>query len=338
MNNKSIILAVTHLNGAENCIEKNLKYLGFNVINISYDERGEYYPTIIDKLKRFYYKKIIRNRKKFRHHKKYCLYKKYEQSVRNKLSTLNNPADFTLCFRADAFPEEMIKYICSKANKSINFQWDGLNRFPDAVDYIHYFNKYYVFDPNDIINYQHQYPIEFISNFYLDYPLKTESITKNKKNTFYYVGSHNKSRIKPIESLLSILENIDCCINFNILGDNADKDFKYNKHINFLKPNESITFEKNIHNVIGSDIIVDFHDHIHHGLSFRVLESIGFEKKIITTNKDVSNYDFYHPNNILILDNNEINVIEFINKPYVKLPNEVKEKYSFSNWIKQVLS
>lgn len=343
--NKNIILAVTHLNGAELCIEKNLKHLGFNVINVSYDERGEYYPTIVDKLKRFYYKKIIRNRKKFRQHKKFCLYKKYENIISEKLEQLGEKADFLLCFRADAYSKEMIEYLCTKANKSVNFQWDGLSRFPDAVDYIHYFDKYYVFDPSDIANYQSKYPIEFISNFYLDYPLEYHSgnSVKNKKTVFYYVGSHNKSRIAPVKSLLDAIDCIDCIdftIDFSILGDKAEKELGFDKRIKFIKEKDIITFENNLYNVIRSDVIIDFHDCVHNGLSFRVLESIGFEKKLITTNVDVINYDFYHPDNILVWNDklSSNSLVDFIRKPYCKLTEEIKNKYSFSNWIFQVLS
>ena len=46
--------------------------------------------------------------------------------------------------------------------------------------------------------------------------------------------------------------------------------------------------------------LIDLKLESHNGLSFRFYESLYFQKKLITNNKDVVNYDFYNSNNILI--------------------------------------
>ena len=38
------------------------------------------------------------------------------------------------------------------------------------------------------------------------------------------------------------------------------------------------------------------------GLTIRVLEALGAKKKLITTNEDVINYDFYKPENIYVYE------------------------------------
>ena len=48
--------------------------------------------------------------------------------------------------------------------------------------------------------------------------------------------------------------------------------------------------------------LIDLKLESHNGLSFRFYESLYFQKKLITNNKDVVNYDFYNSNNILIVD------------------------------------
>ena len=70
----------------------------------------------------------------------------------------------------------------------------------------------------------------------------------------------------------------------------------------------------------------------------RSIEIIGLRRKFITTNRDIVNYDFYNPNNILVLDRkNSIVDMSFFDKPYEMLPDEIYEKYSLRNWILEVL-
>ena len=75
------------------------------------------------------------------------------------------------------------------------------------------------------------------------------------------------------------------------------------------------------------------------GLTMRTFEAIGARKKLITTNQDVINYDFYHPNNILICQRNKALQIPagFFDKPYQELDKALRYKYSVAGWIDEVL-
>ena len=67
----------------------------------------------------------------------------------------------------------------------------------------------------------------------------------------------------------------------------------------------------------------------------RVFEAIGYDKKLITTNDTVVHYDFYRPSNIFVWDGKNIEALKaFMQQPYEPLPPELKEKYSFSNWLR----
>lgn len=83
--------------------------------------------------------------------------------------------------------------------------------------------------------------------------------------------------------------------------------------------------------------LVDFINGKHCGLSFRTFEAMGYDKKLITTNAEIIKYDFYNPNNIFVLNNDNLAKLnEFLEKPYEPLPVEIKQKYSFTNWIRYV--
>src|SRR5690606_27309560 len=88
----------------------------------------------------------------------------------------------------------------------------------------------------------------------------------------------------------------------------------------------------------NSKILLDVPTAHHNGLSFRVFEAIGFGKKLITTNKEIKQYDFYHPNNIFVWDDHSQKMLgDFLDAPYLYLATHIKESYSFNNWIKALL-
>lgn len=77
------------------------------------------------------------------------------------------------------------------------------------------------------------------------------------------------------------------------------------------------------------------------GLTLRVMESIFFEKKLITNNKKIINYDFYTPENIYILDDliniDYLDIIKFINTPFQKMEERIIKKYTFEFWLDNIL-
>ena len=79
---------------------------------------------------------------------------------------------------------------------------------------------------------------------------------------------------------------------------------------------------------------------VHNGLSFRFFEALYYQKKLITNNTDIINYEFYNPNNIMIIDYNnytQASILEFLDKEYVNIDSEIINKYSFDNWLKRIL-
>jgi hypothetical protein len=75
-----------------------------------------------------------------------------------------------------------------------------------------------------------------------------------------------------------------------------------------------------------------------YGLSFRVLK-LWLWKKIITDNEAIKTYDFYNPNNILILNENISNLDKaFFEKPYEKIPDEIYYRYTLDSWVNKVLN
>ena len=176
---KTIILAVPYMYGLDQCIEKNLRFLGFEVINLCYDDRDSYYPNLGSRLKNLYHKHITKDG----NYKKYLKYSRHLDDIQQKLASLNGKkADYALCIRANIYPKEIIATIREYSNVCVNYQWDGVGRFPDIIEYLDYFDQCWVFDPDDIQKYP-QCCFKATTNFYFDFPVAAmNSDAKSKPN------------------------------------------------------------------------------------------------------------------------------------------------------------
>ena len=216
----------------------------------------------------------------------------------------------------------------------IAYQWDGLARFPKVFKVIPLFKRFFVFDPEDYNRYKYQYPnLLLCTNFYFD---TSEEKTLVNKNEVMYVGVYIQNRI---DSLLKIVDKLSkytqLSLNINLF--NRGKDPLHHPYITFFS--KGISYSQYLNFTKKAAILLDIKTIEHSGLSFRTFEAIKYEKKLITDNPSVKQYDFYHPNNFYVFeDDNFERLTEFLENDYVPLAKNIKEKYSFGNWVECVLS
>lgn len=74
------------------------------------------------------------------------------------------------------------------------------------------------------------------------------------------------------------------------------------------------------------------------GLTMRTFETLGASKKLVTTNAQVRDYDFFDPSNILVIDRKLPPRIpdSFLETAYVPARADIYAKYSLQGWIKDV--
>ena len=117
----------------DKCIEKNLRFLGFDVVNLCYDDRDSFYPSMASRVKNLYYKYVAKDGD----YKKVLKYSRYRDDIARKLGSLNGKkADYALCIRANIYPKEIIAAIRAHSEICVNYQWDGIGRFPDILEYL----------------------------------------------------------------------------------------------------------------------------------------------------------------------------------------------------------
>jgi hypothetical protein len=206
-------------------------------------------------------------------------------------------------------------------------------------DKLHFFDKVFSFDDADV----QKYDFEKLCNYnYLNE--KAEKIEKTDLDLFY-VTSYDKSRNKIIYPLIERLNVLNLKFQIVVVGKKTWKpQLKY-----FLSPNKkniSVLFKRK---TVDSGIVFQFYRRSktildlmrcgQTGLSFRVFEAMALEKKIITNNPTIKDYDFYNPENILLLNDDFTNMDpEFLTSPYVKIPDEIYHKYTLESWVERVFN
>lgn len=325
---KKIILGAVSSMGIFKAIEKNLGYHGFDVINIVNDKSFKYpnlWSYIIVKLARLFgYKKL----------KKKLEQKIVFESILLQLEQYKD-IDYALFLSAHTYSLDTLSFIRDKINlEMVNFQQDGINRYPDIWARIDYFSKFYVFDPYDLKMENRFLPT---TNFYFDYDLAPQEAIYD----FYFLGSHIQSRSESIKLFSNYAQKHNMNLKFDILCEKRHllklrKNIYKNNNINLIL--EGVDYETNLEIAKRSRVLVDFVINEHKGLSYRVFEALGFKKKLITTNLTIKDYDFYHPDNIFIWNGKDLDGLDlFLKKPYVEIDSKIREKYSFKNWINYVL-
>jgi len=305
-------------------VKQQLELFGFRVIGIPFTGKFKY-KNLTDRTINFLRKVFFNDRK----YKPYLKYRDTGQGITKAVEELNEIVDYCLMFRADYYPLHIVKKIKEKSKVLVGYQWDGLDRFPGIKDLIPEFDRFFVFDPSDL-----DFPsVQPASNFYLN----SHDPHVEKDIDVYYLGNYVRSRINKLEKLSDYLKNIHSNSVIKVHSDKEKIQKKYGDR-SFELTKNYVSYEENLDLVNRSRIMVDFLHDVHKGLSFRVFEAIGNDKKLILDNPEIKKYEFYNPSNFFLLqgDNYE-GLKEFINSPYEPLPDDTKHKYSFENWIRYVL-
>ena len=324
---KRIILCTPQNFGIDYQIYKNLLALGFEAVYITFNPNFRY--TKKNKIVNFIHKLLLNDydyKKNLAHKNKHLL---------DSINAIQGKVDYALILRVDLFPKHIIEAIRQKTNLLIAYQWDNFHIFPEGKRYLSFFDRYYSFDPQDIQKAKHIYPA---TNFYFDYE---EDIPVETAQQVYFLGSlypEKKNRIEMIMRILRVTNSLQYepnIIFFTTLSQGLDS-YKQ-QGITFI--DRQMSYEENLRNTQKAAVLIDILGGKNKGLSFRFYEALKYRKKLITNNVEVKKYDFYNPHNIFVLENNnEANLPAFLNTPYQEIPENIRQKYSFTNWIHYVLS
>jgi hypothetical protein len=185
--------------------------------------------------------------------------------------------------------------------------------------------------------------IQFNPLFYRnEYKYKEKSNYKPKVD-IYHIGWYHTDRLEFIRKLTKNFQEHNIKYNillytgyFNYLFQTIfGGELRNNKKFLVFK---SVSASENFENIISAKATLDIAHAMQSGLTMRTIELLGAQRKIITTNEDIKNYDFYDPQNVMIInrDNPQFDGNFFLTE-FKKTPSDILEKYSISEWVKRML-
>ncbi|MBE6287649.1 MAG: hypothetical protein E7099_05615 [Mediterranea massiliensis] len=286
-------------------IIENLKKEGYNV---------DYFEELPSLIYRWVYKQKA--------------YDKWYERIENKISKLY---DVVFVIKGDKIPLFFLQYLREKQKKAffINYLWDDIVRFPGFLERLNFFDRVITYSRLDAIKYNlFFYPIFFSC------PKKVDK----KIYDITFIGSWHSNRleymneIKRINPHLNIYSYLFCSprklLSFRGLWAVLTKKAFLLK----LSYNDTMEISASSYAILDLPIKNQFSP------TTRVVEAISTKTKILTTCEDIVNYDFYHPDNIMVITESEMSIDEeWLKRPFQELEKEIVDKYSISSWIKNVV-
>lgn len=320
------ILLITSNPTLKNIFAENIRKRNFEVKDFFDEDFEPYQYPLQDKIVNVFRRLFLKDKTFYEKLKNQHFLKKTIEIEKG----LEGKFDYILFIRADRFPQKLIENIRKRSNNLIAYQPDGLSVSKKILDFEKYFDRIFVFDPRDYYFLRKKNILPITNCWFPD-----EEADCVIKNDLFYVGVGVPDRIQKIEKISNFCKSGTLRLNAVLT---IQPHYEEKKKDGVFLTHKGMSYSENMENVRKSAALLDFKLSHHNGLSFRFFEAMYYEKKIITNNESVKNYDFYSADNILITDfENLNNITEFLQKPYKKLPNEIVSKYSFDNWLNYVL-
>lgn len=255
--------------------------------------------------------------------------------------------DYVFIVKCDMISKDILHEIKSvfKNAKFCLYLWDSIKNIPGVKDKLSFFDKVLSFDRDDVKN---NTSIQFRPLFYIDEFKKKDLISEDMRYKYdlCFCGTVHSDRFRIIKEIEQYCTNKKYHF-FTFLY--LQSRFVYwfyritkKEFSNTLV--EDFNYDKLCGSAISeivkeSRVVLDIQHPQQSGLTMRTIEMIGMEKKLITTNCDIINYDFYNPNNILVIPRERISIPEdFLSKEYDPLEINIYQNYSIENWILEILT
>lgn len=314
--NKKLILLITYDNwGYNQYIADALEKKSYRVKHINFHSFRYKYPSFRHKALNFFTKNLGISNLKHIH---------YNEVILNEIRDIQS-IDAAIYIKADFLSPATIQAINRKARRSVFIISDSINRYPKTKKILPLFDKVFSFEKQDCQKYHLNFKTNFIYN-------TVDNVPSAYKYKVFNISSYDK-RFPGLEKIAKALYRMK--INSKIIVFKPRK--KSEPYLEFVNTPLSIS---EIHTFMEeSEIMLDVSRAGQQGLSFRVFESMGLKKKLITTNTDVVTYDFYNPENIFVITNiNDIQIPEsFFSTPYVDIPKNISDKYLIDNWVDELI-
>lgn len=185
-----------------------------------------------------------------------------------------------------------------------------------------FFDYIYTFEPLFASKVNIHYLPQFIPIGYKEKDRIIEYDNIKLKCSCFFLG-RDKGRANCINHVAAKLKAEGCIIDFHIV---ADKTSTISSEYYIDK---ELSYSQSLSHTLHSSILLDIVKEGQTGMTLRILEAIYLNKKIITNNTEVLNFNFYSPSRFFIIGQDDWSGIKlFLNTPTSPVNNEILYQYS----------
>lgn len=253
------------------------------------------------------------------------------------------PYDYLFVVSPETMPQNFVSAL-KQVNSNIRtvlYMWDSIANKNNSDDLLAAFDRVLTFDPRDK---KLCSKIKFLPLFFVpDFAVENKG-PEGKVYSVSFIGTVHSDRYKIVKA---ISRQFDSCAKESFV-------FLYcpSKLLYFLKKIFTSEFDgvsmsdvafqpltkAEIHTILlASDVVIDIEHPSQKGLTMRSIEMLGSANKLVTTNADILNYDFYNESNICVVDRANPEVpLEFFASKYKSVDPKIVDKYSLSSWVEGV--
>jgi len=180
-----------------------------------------------------------------------------------------------------------------------------------------------------------KYGMEYIPPFYSK--SFADHFSRGSGGGVLFLGG-NKGRLSQLEEIADSLQRQGVEHNLKVVGDVGKSASDY--RVSLLR--KPVPYREYCEEVARSDALLDISQPGVQALNLRVMESLFFQKKLITTNESIKNCDFYSPQNIYLIEGDDhgslSGIREFVEAPFAPYGESVLEKYDIFRTLTNALN
>ncbi len=322
---KRILFFSANFFGYQNEIRRKLTEMGGEVD--FFDERPK---------NTFWYKALIRIDKRLMN-KRISAY--YHQIIEN---TRANRYDYVFFLKAEVITVQKMERLKAAHPEAVFllYMWDSIRNCPSVTGLFPFFDRIYSFDRKDVLANEQ---LRFRPLFYLDDYAGIPAVS-SPKYEISFIGTGHSDRYKLVMQVKRICEEKGWKA-FLFLYLQDIRVFYYRKIATpgFRKARKGdfsfkpLGKEDILEHIRDTRCVLDIERPVQVGLTMRTIEVLGARRKLITTNADIVHYDFYNPENILIIDRKDPEIPDsFVHAPYTPVKEEVYASYSIGAWVREI--
>lgn len=176
------------------------------------------------------------------------------------------------------------------------------------------------FDPQNCLDYKMNYNHQYYFSSYVRH-------SSQLKYDMFYCGK-DVGRGNEITKLYRRLVEMGFKVCMKVVNP------RYKQMPEKIKAKKPIDYEEIVKYNSQTKAIVEFIRDGQTGGTIRLMESVFFQKKLITNNKYVKKEKFYNDNNIFVIGERPISELKnFMEKPLIQYDQSLLKEYEFSTWI-----